>query len=43
MPQTRVLTCPRCESHIRISVRNDGEIAVLDSEEADPPEELREL
>jgi len=43
MPQTRVLTCPRCESRIRISVRDDGKVAVLDSERADPLEELREL
>jgi len=43
MPQTRVLTCPRCESHIRISVRDDGEIAVLDSEELDPLEDLERV
>ena len=43
MPQTRVLTCPKCESRIRVSVRNNGEITVLDSERADPLEDLREL
>jgi len=43
MPQTRVLTCPRCESRIRISVRDNGEITVLDSEESEPLEEIPEL
>jgi len=43
MSQTQVLTCPRCESRIRISVRDDGKIAVLDSERADPLEELERV
>jgi len=43
MPQTRVLTCPRCESRIRISVRDNGEITVLDSKESEPLEEIPEL
>jgi len=43
MPETQVLTCPECGSKVRISIRNGGEATVLDSERADPLEELGEL
>lgn len=43
MPETQVLTCPECGSKVRISVRDDGEITVLDSEELNPLEELERV
>nr|QBN22523.1 hypothetical protein [uncultured archaeon] len=43
MPGTQVLTCPECGSKVRISVRDDGEITVLDSEELNPLEELERV
>jgi len=43
MPRTRVINCPECGSRIRVSVRNEGEVTVLGSQEADPLEGLREL
>jgi len=43
MPKTRVISCPECGSRIRVSVRDDGEVTVLGSQEANPLEDLREL
>jgi len=45
MPKTRVINCPECDSKIRVSVRDDGEIVVLGSEkrEYSPLEELRKV
>jgi len=43
MPEARVINCPECDSRIRISVRDSGEVTVLDSQKADPLEDLREL
>jgi len=43
MPKTKVVSCPECGSRIRVSVRDDGEVAVLGSREANPLEDLREL
>jgi len=43
MAQTQVISCPRCKSRIRVSVRDDGEVTVLGSEEVDPLEDLREI
>jgi len=43
MPKTKVISCPECGSRIRVSVRDDGEVTVLGSQEANPLEDLREL
>jgi len=43
MPKTRVIDCPECSSKIRLSVRNNGEVTVLDSEELDPLEDLERV
>jgi len=43
MPRTRVINCPECGSRIRVSVRDDGGVTVLGSQEADPLEDLKEL
>jgi len=43
MPRTRVVNCPECGTRIRVSVRDDGEVTVLGSREADPLEDLRKV
>jgi len=43
MSRTQVISCPECGTRIRVSVRDDGEVTVLGSREADPLEGLREL
>jgi len=43
MPKTQIINCPECESKIRLSVRDSGEVVVLGSEEVRPLEDLREL
>jgi len=43
MAKTQVISCPECNSRLRVSVRDDKEVTVLDSDETDPLEELREL
>lgn len=43
VPKTEVIDCPECGAKIRVSVRDDGEAAVLGSEEVNPLEELKEL
>jgi len=43
MARTQVIDCPECGAKIRVSVRDDGEAAVLGSEEVNPLEELKEL
>jgi len=43
LPETQVIDCPECGAKVCLSVRNSGEIVILDSEEPDPLEELREL
>jgi len=43
MPKTQVISCPECEAGIRVSVRDDGKVVVLGSEEPDPLEDLKEL
>jgi len=41
--KTRVIDCPECNSKIRLSVRNNGEVTVLDSEESEALEEIPKL
>ena len=43
MPETQIVECAECGAKIRLSVRDDGEVTVLDVEEANPLEGLREL
>jgi len=41
--KTQVIDCPECNSKIRLSVRNNGEVTVLESEEANPLEDLERV
>jgi len=43
MAKTQVIDCPECSSKIRLSVRNNGEVTVLESEESEPLEEIPKL
>jgi len=43
MSKTRVVSCPQCKAKIALSIRDDGEVTLLGSEEKEysPLEELR--
>jgi len=43
MAKTRVIDCPECNSKIRLSVRSNGEVTALESERADPLEDLERV
>jgi len=43
MPKTQVIECVECGAKMRLSVRDSGEVTVLESEEADPLEDLERV